>query len=220
MCIKTFINAFNYFSGNVFGAKDPFVGLGIFFDTYANQNGAHSHGHPYISAMINNGSSQYDHDRDGTHTELAGCEGKFRNVERDTVALIRYENDILSVHTDFDGQGWKECFNVQGVILPTHYHIGVSAATGDLTDNHDVVSVKTFELTPPPNVNDVDRRHVLPSAAHFAAPRARVDDQPQGMSNLKFFLIIVCAIVVLVILAALGFTFFQKHQETSRKRFY
>lgn len=59
------------------------------------------HGHPYISAMVNNGSLSYDHDRDGTHTELAGCEAKFRNVDHDTHVVIRYENDILTVSASF-----------------------------------------------------------------------------------------------------------------------
>ena len=27
--------------------------------------------------MVNNGSLHYDHDKDGTHTELAGCEANF-----------------------------------------------------------------------------------------------------------------------------------------------
>ena len=30
------------FVGNVFGGKDPFSGLGIFFDTYSNYNDEHS----------------------------------------------------------------------------------------------------------------------------------------------------------------------------------
>lgn len=46
--------------------------------------------------MINNGSLHYDHDRDGTHTQLAGCEAKFRNLDHDTHIAIRYENDILT----------------------------------------------------------------------------------------------------------------------------
>lgn len=49
--------------GPVFGSKDHFQGLAVFLDTYANQNGHHNHGHPYISAMVNNGSLSYDHDR-------------------------------------------------------------------------------------------------------------------------------------------------------------
>ena len=31
------------------------------------------HDHPYISAMVNNGSLHYDHDRDGTHGQMDGC---------------------------------------------------------------------------------------------------------------------------------------------------
>lgn len=46
--------------------------------------------------MINNGTLHYDHDRDGTHTQIAGCEANFRNSEKDTHIAIRYENDILT----------------------------------------------------------------------------------------------------------------------------
>ena len=35
--------------------------------------------------------------------------------------------------TDIDNDGeWKPCFEVSGIRLPTSYHIGLSAATGDL----------------------------------------------------------------------------------------
>lgn len=54
------------------------------------------HAHPFISAMVNNGTLHYDHDRDGTHTQLAGCEAKFRNVDHDTYVAIRYENNKLT----------------------------------------------------------------------------------------------------------------------------
>ena len=55
------------------------------------------HEHPYISAMVNNGSLHYDHDRDGTHTSLAGCEAKFRNKDYDTFVAIRYQDNALRV---------------------------------------------------------------------------------------------------------------------------
>lgn len=54
------------------------------------------HQHPYISAMVNNGTLHYDHDRDGTHTQLAGCEAKFRNLNHDTHVSIKYEKDVLT----------------------------------------------------------------------------------------------------------------------------
>jgi lectin, mannose-binding 2 len=51
--------------------------------------------------MVNNGSAHYDHDNDGTHSQLGGehtgCEAKFRNKDYDTQILIRYVGDTLSV---------------------------------------------------------------------------------------------------------------------------
>ena len=47
--------------------------------------------------MVNNGSLHYDHDKDGTHTELAGCEAQFRNRDHDTFVAVRYQNYKLTV---------------------------------------------------------------------------------------------------------------------------
>lgn len=47
--------------------------------------------------MVNNGSLHYDHDKDGTHTELAGCEAPFRNRDHDTFVAVRYQNYKLTV---------------------------------------------------------------------------------------------------------------------------
>lgn len=49
--------------------------------------------------MVNNGSLHYDHDRDGTHTQLAGCEAKFRNLQHNSYLSIRYERDTLTGNT-------------------------------------------------------------------------------------------------------------------------
>ena len=57
----------------------------------------YQHPHPYISAMINNGSLHYDHDKDGTHTEIAGCEAPFRNRDFNTFVAVRYQNYKLTV---------------------------------------------------------------------------------------------------------------------------
>lgn len=141
--------------GNVFGHEDKFSGLGLFFDTYANQNGAHNHGHPYISAMINNGSLEYDHDRDGTHTEVSGCEAKLRGVDHDTSISIAYADETLSVRTNIDGTNeFRECFTVKDIKLPTNYYFGFTAATGDLSDNHYLINVRTYEIDIPGQTNE------------------------------------------------------------------
>lgn len=52
---------------------------------------------PYISAMVNNGSLSYDHERDGRPTELGGCTAIVRNIRYDTFLVIRYVKRHLTV---------------------------------------------------------------------------------------------------------------------------
>jgi len=214
-------NYISNYPGRVFGSADYFWGLGIFLDTYANQNGVHSHGHPYISAMVNNATLGYDHDRDGTHTELSGCESKFRGVEHDTYLSIRYYNDTITVKMDIDGTGnWAQCFVAEGVRLPTGLYMGVTAATGDLSDNHDVISIKTYMLDAPATMSLEDRGMIIPSSVNAAPHRDHIDDIPPSMSWLKFFFYFFLSIIGLAIVGGIAFVFYQRKQETSRKRFY
>jgi len=52
---------------------------------------------PYISAMVNNGSVNYDHGKDGRASELGGCSAEIRNREHDTYLAIRYSRGRLTV---------------------------------------------------------------------------------------------------------------------------
>ena len=47
--------------------------------------------------MVNNGTFHYDHDRDGTHSALDGCEAAFRHAKHETFIAIRYDRDRLMV---------------------------------------------------------------------------------------------------------------------------
>ncbi|CAL8074043.1 unnamed protein product [Calicophoron daubneyi] len=183
--------------GSAFGNQDVFRGLGVFFDTYANQNGAHSHEHPYISAMVNDGSKKYDHDKDGTLTELAGCSTDFRN-HKPAVAIIRFVKNQLSVSMKYDGTDKEvDCFVVDDVRLPIGYYFGVSAETGDLSDNHDILSISTYQVDVPrsPEELAVDAALIEPSAGHEAPMRDRVDDQPVSRSWSLLYWLIILAIL-------------------------
>ncbi|XP_036673271.2 vesicular integral-membrane protein VIP36 [Drosophila suzukii] len=207
-------------TGPVFGSKDHFSGLAIILDTYSNHNGPHNHQHPYLSAMVNNGSWSYDHDRDGTHTQLAGCEVRFRNVDYETLVSIRYENDILSVSTDLENRNeWKSCFVVANVELPTGYHFGMSATTGDLSDNHDIHSFKFYDLDSNVNHDEIIRRtNIIPNAKTFEPPREHKEDPKPGMSNAKIFFILLFVVVVAAAVAIFAISYFK--DRNARKRFY
>jgi len=214
--------------GNVFGSNDYFRGLGIFLDTYSNHNGPHKHSHPYISAMVSNGTLHYDHDSDGTHTQLGGdhtgCEAKFRNKDHDTQILIRYVGDTLSLFTDISDQRvWTKCMKIDGVHLPTNYHFGISAGTGDLSDNHDVISIRMFEqeYVRIEGSEQGKRESIDPFAESVSAPRDHVvDKRPSKLGWIGTIFLIIVAIVLIVGVLGFGLFFFQQRQERSRKRFY
>ncbi|KAI7879703.1 hypothetical protein K492DRAFT_148059 [Lichtheimia hyalospora FSU 10163] len=136
-------------AGPVFGSVDNFEGLGIFFDTYDNER-AHRHTFPYISSMLGDGMKSYDNDKDGRTTELAGCEANFRSKPFPTKGrLTYYKNNYLQFDLIWQEEGqWDECFKVQDVQLPENIYLGFSAHTGELTDDHDIISVSTRTLSP------------------------------------------------------------------------
>ena len=67
---------------------------------------------------------------------------------------------------------WKECFSVDNVRLPTRYYFGFSAATGDLSDNHDIISVRAYKLESDRKNEKIDPSLIVPSA-DTAAPERR-----------------------------------------------
>lgn len=59
--------------GPVFGFKDHFRGLGLFFDVYANSK--HDHDFPYISMMVGDGGKEFDHHADNEKSMFGtGCQ--------------------------------------------------------------------------------------------------------------------------------------------------
>ena len=172
--------------------------------------------------MVNNGSISYDHDRDGTHTMLGGCEVKFRNMQHETWMAIRYENDKLTVSHDLHNKrAWAPCFSIDGVKLPTGYYFGLSATTGDLSDAHDVISIKTYELDTAAGVSKEERPDIEPEAEFVAAPpREHKEDSAPSMSGMKKFFISLLVILSIIVVAVVGIIIYQNQQENSRKRFY
>ncbi|KAM3925304.1 VIP36-like protein isoform 1-T1 [Leptodactylus fuscus] len=216
--------------GSVFGSKDNFVGLGVFVDTYPNEEKQHekkrySAGNqrifPYVSAMVSNGSLAYDHTRDGRPTELGGCTAMVRNLNHDSFLVIRYVKRRLTVMIDIDGkQEWKDCLDVPGVRLPRGYYFGASAATGDLSDNHDIISMKVYQITVErtPAEEKMDKEVFIPSVDNMKLPG--VDDPAESMSGFALFLIIFFSLLGLVFAGVILLIVYNKWQERSRKHFY
>ncbi|XP_053573794.1 VIP36-like protein [Bombina bombina] len=208
-------------TGPVFGSKDNFLGLGIFVDTYPNEEKQHERIFPYVSAMVNNGSLVYDHSRDGRPTELGGCTAIVRNLNHDTFLVIRYVKRRLTVMIDVDGKHeWKDCLDVPGVRLPRGYFFGTSAVTGDLSDNHDIISLKLYQLsvTRTPAEESMDKEVFIPSVDNLKLPGVETPTDP--MSGFAIFLIVFFSLIGVVFAGVIIVIVYNKWQERSRKHFY
>ncbi|KAL3287780.1 hypothetical protein HHI36_002242 [Cryptolaemus montrouzieri] len=146
------------YDGDVFGSSDRWVGLGLFFDSFDNDN---KHNNPYIMAVVNDGTKNFDHQNDGTTQAVAGCLRDFRNKPFPTRARIEYYQNTLTVLFNNgmtnNEQDYEMCFRAENVYLPKNGYFGVSAATGGLADDHDVIHFLTTSLHQPGQIQQAQQ---------------------------------------------------------------
>ncbi|XP_023935300.1 protein ERGIC-53 [Bicyclus anynana] len=135
------------YNGDVFGSSDRWNGLGVIFDSFDNDN---KHNNPYVMAVLNDGTKNFDHKSDGATQLLSGCLRDFRNKPFPTRARIEYYLNTLTVHfhnglTNNEAD-YELCFRAENVALPRGGYFGLSAATGGLADDHDVIHLLTSSL--------------------------------------------------------------------------
>lgn len=136
-----------YPEGPVFGSADYWNGLAVFFDSFDNDNKGNN---PYVMAMFNDGTKSYDHNSDGINQQIQGCLRDFRNKPFPVRAKIEYYHNVLTVmfhsgNTNNEDD-YELCFRAENVYLPKYGYFGISAATGGLADDHDVLKFLTYSL--------------------------------------------------------------------------
>merc|ERR1719440_1067833 len=188
--------ASEHIEGPVFGREDKWNGLGIFFDTFQNVDHSHHHKHPYIYAMVNDGTKIYVPDAEtnaddrskqalpGAH-ENSGCSYEFRYAEdREDVSVLNhtrvhmtYRNKILKLRLQQTSSGihkeWFQCIDMKDVDVPNPAFWGLSAATGDLVDNHDIVQ---FVVRPLAGIADPDADHELWANEELAEIKHKLEE--------------------------------------------
>ncbi|XP_068191076.1 lectin, mannose-binding 2-like a isoform X1 [Antennarius striatus] len=218
--------------GPVFGQMDNFTGLGVFVDTYPNEE-KHLEAQkkrytprtqrifPFVLAMVGNGSISYDHERDGRPTELGGCNAMVRNLKHDTFLFIRYVRRRLTVMIDIDGQHeWRDCLDIPGVKLPLGYYFGATAITGDLSDNHDIISLKLYQLTVLQSKQEEEEEEeiTIPSVDNMNLLRLSQDEE--GMSAIAIFFTVLFSVLGCIFLIIISVVVYSHWSESRRKRFY
>ncbi|ORX46811.1 hypothetical protein DM01DRAFT_1339460 [Hesseltinella vesiculosa] len=141
--------------GPIFGSKDAWDGLSIWFDS-ANPK-THT---PTIMAFLNDGHAQFASAGIDPSKRLFGeCKVDYRNTFMPALVRITYRDNTLTLLIDPSSNGayFHPCFQQTNVILPKGYYFGVSAASSNPADDHDVSSFETFQLNPPARVSHKKR---------------------------------------------------------------
>jgi len=62
--------------GELYGSEEKFKGLGVFFDTHDDDG---KNDNPIIMAVQNDGTMEFNHEKDGQPNRFGGCRAKYRN---------------------------------------------------------------------------------------------------------------------------------------------
>jgi len=142
------LQAFTF--GDLHGITPQFYGFGVVFDTFKNPETAKFHRD--VSVLINTGELTQEE----MIKNVQGCSADVRysedrgdfSVTNSSRAKIIINDLSVQIFIDEKNQGkWVECVNF---VLPFQTgwlqksRIGLSASTGQLVDNHDVLSFVTY----------------------------------------------------------------------------
>jgi mannose-binding lectin 2 len=211
--------------GEVFGMKDNFDGLGIFFDTYKHNRPGTVF--PYVMAMLGDGKTPYDKGNDGKANEIVpGCTARgLRNPSVSTKAKITYFQDKkLTVDLQYKAEDeWTRCFETGPLTLPSVAYLGFSAETGELSDNHDIIKIETKNLYSPSG--STNSKGSAGGQAQGAAGSADYSRNKGGSSRStrasggSWLWFLTKTVLVLGFLAGAGYVGFTAYRARKRDRF-
>jgi lectin, mannose-binding 2 len=172
-----------YSPGELHGSKEKFVGVGIIFDTF--RNSENSATHKDITILVNDGEQTLE-----MMAPLSvGCDSNFRfhadradfTVASVTRAKILVEQGRIGIAMDLIGNGeYIDCAIVDNPSLPRDWlkkaHVGITATTGALADNHDIISLQSFsdfEVLESYDLQSANSKYFEPAPAYDRQGRMR-----------------------------------------------
>jgi mannose-binding lectin 2 len=198
--------------GPVFGHTDNFEGLGIFVDTYKNNRPGVVF--PYVMAMAGDGQTSYDKNTDGKSTELAGCSARgIRHASIPTKLRLTYFQDKqLKLELQYKSESeWQTCFDTPTPpSIPNIAYLGFSAETGELSDNHDIISVRAKNLYTTPG-----SRPTTPGKGRGSSSTSYAG-KTKSEGSWTWFFTKVFLFIIVVVGAWAGFTAYRARNKSHR----
>jgi mannose-binding lectin 2 len=145
-------NSAYYTEGDLHGNQEHFYGIGIIFDTFKNTENLAQHRD--VTILVNNGEKGTDEMLE----KVMGCNVnvRYHNERADfsakdaSRAQVTFTDDSLKIMIDARNTGdWMECADIPHGELGlapgwlADAYVGITASTGQLADNHDILSFET-----------------------------------------------------------------------------
>ncbi|GMT37337.1 hypothetical protein PFISCL1PPCAC_28634, partial [Pristionchus fissidentatus] len=123
-------------------------------DIYDN---THSRRTPFLGLVASNGTKVFNNDNNGETHSLDSC----RLYDADSMVrqgYDQYARESIAVHIEYlpgnmaiyykleKDLDWQHCLTYKNIFIPNYFYLGVSASTGDLTAQQDLISLKVFDL--------------------------------------------------------------------------
>lgn len=135
--------------GPLFGMKRDFMGIGVLFDSYDNDNMRDNPATVLVSNLKGD-KNNWDMDTDLLDQATFRCLFEHRNTPQgDPVEMVlSYYEKKLTLRLRHSMRSHTEtfCGEIGDIDLPQDYVFGATATTGSLSDNHDIVSIEVRSL--------------------------------------------------------------------------
>lgn len=141
----------DYVEGDLHGFVEKFHGVGIIFDTFKNTE--HLSHHRDVTVLLNDGEKSFE----VMTEEILGCNTNLRysaeradfSVTDSTRAKISLSEGKLVIEIDSKNTGdWMPCVDIDNIPFKDDWikesHVGFTGTTGQLADNHDIISFHAF----------------------------------------------------------------------------
>jgi mannose-binding lectin 2 len=143
-----------WLEGDFHGISEHFKGIGIVFDTFKNTEYGESHRD--VMVVFNNGDKSHDQ----LLETMVGCDMNVRYqssradfnalTDQSRVMVHVKENNMLVIDVDPKGNNnWIECTVKNQLPFDANWleeaYVGITASTGSLADNHDLLSLHVYE---------------------------------------------------------------------------
>lgn len=128
------------------------------------------------------------------------------------IRLTYYAETSLRVDLQYKAvDEWTECFETDQIKLPQTAYLGFSAETGELTDNHDIISVSSHNLHIRKDRNAAGKEE---SVKVKSKPYNPGGTKEKG--SWKRFFVIVISFPIVCVGGYVGFTMYRASKRNSR----